>query len=139
MALLLGELNASHMGFYPNDFPKQWKFDEAGRSFTPHLGTRLDKKNQVIFVHPNGPSDRPGSRLHIGYRILKVNDKIIRSDVSLTRALNGRLDRDIHLSVKGENDKAPREVIIRPISYSQARALAQSAHLDERNTRVKNA
>ena len=139
MALLLGELNASHMGFYPNDFPKQWKFNEAWRSFTPHLGVRLDKKNQVIFVHPNGPADRPGSRLHIGERILKVDDQAIRSDVSLTRALNGRLDRDIHLSVKGENDEAPREVIIRPISYSQARALAQSAHLDERNTRVKNA
>jgi C-terminal processing protease CtpA/Prc len=139
MALLLGELNASHMGFYPNDFPKQWKFDEAWRSFTPHLGVRLDKKNQVAFVHPNGPTDRPGSRLHVGDRILKVDDQAIRSDVSLTRTLNGRLDRDIRLSVKGENDKAPREVIIRPISYSQARALAQSAHLDQRNTRVKNA
>ena len=139
MALLLGELNASHMGFYPNDFPKQWKFNEAWRSFTPHLGVRLDKKNQVTFVHPNGPADRPGSRLHIGDRILKVDDQAIRSDVSLTRTLNGRLDRDIHLSVKGEKDEAPREVIIRPISYSQARALAQSAHLDKRNTRVKNA
>ena len=139
MALLLGELNASHMGFYPNDFPKQWKFNEAWRSFTPHLGIRLDKKNEVTFVHPNGPADRPGSRLHIGDRILKVDDQAIRSDVSLTRTLNGRLDRDIHLSVKGENEEAPREVIIRPISYSQARALAQSAHLDKRNTRVKNA
>ena len=139
MALLLGELNASHMGFYPNDFPKQWKFNESWRSFTPHLGVRLDKKNQVTFVHPNGPADRPGSRLHIGDRILKVDDQAIRSDVSLTRTLNGRLDRDIHLSVKGENEEAPREVIIRPISYSQARALAQSAHLDKRNTRVKNA
>lgn len=139
MALLLGELNASHMGFYPNDFPKQWKFDEAWRSYTPHLGVRLDKKNQVTFVHPNGPADRPGSRIHVGDRILKVNDQAIRSDVSLTRTLNGRLDRDIHLSVKGEKDKTPREVIIRPISYSQARALAHSAHLDERNTRVKNA
>ena len=139
MALLLGELNASHMGFYPNDFPKQWKFNEAWRSFTPHLGIRLDKKNEVTFVHPNGPADRPGSRLHIGDRILKVDDQAIRSDVSLTRTLNGRLDRDIHLSVKGEKDEAPREVIIRPISYSQARALAQSAHLDKRNTRVKNA
>lgn len=139
MALLLGELNASHMGFYPNDFPKQWKFNEAWRSFTPHLGIRLDKKNEVTFVHPNGPADRPGSRLHVGDRILKVDDQAIRSDVSLTRTLNGRLDRDIHLSVKGENEEAPREVIIRPISYSQARALAQSAHLDKRNTRVKNA
>lgn len=139
MALLLGELNASHMGFYPNDFPKQWKFNESWRSFNPHLGVRLDKKNQVTFVHPNGPADRPGSRLHIGDRILKVDDQAIRSDVSLTRTLNGRLDRDIHLSVKGEKDEAPREVIIRPISYSQARALAQSAHLDKRNTRVKNA
>jgi tricorn protease len=139
MALLLGELNASHMGFYPNDFPKQWKFNEAWRSYTPHLGVRLDKKNQVTFVHPNGPADRPGSRIHVGDRILKVHDQAIRSDVSLTRTLNGPLDRDIHLSVKGENDEAPREVIIRPISYSQARALAQSAHLDERNDRVKNA
>lgn len=139
MALLLGELNASHMGFYPADFPKEWKFNEAWRNYTPHLGVRLDKTNQVTFVHPNGPADRPGSRLKIGDRILKVDDQAIRSDVSLTRTLNGRLDRDITLTVKGEKDEEPREVIIRPISYAQARALANSAHLDERNARVKKA
>lgn len=139
MALLLGELNASHMGFTPTDFPKQWKFNEAWRSYTPHLGVRLDKTNQVTFVHPNGPADRPGSRLNIGDRILAIDDQAIRSDVSLTRTLNGRLDRDIALSVKGEKDEDPREVIIRPISHSQARALANSAHLDERNALVKRA
>ncbi|MFT6242547.1 MAG: tricorn protease [Paracoccaceae bacterium] len=139
MSMLLGELNASHMGFYPNSFPKEWRFNEAWRSDTPHLGVRLDKTRRVRFVHPNGPADRPQSRLEVGDLLLKVDGEVLRSDLSLTQVLNGRLDRDIILTVKGENDEEEREVTIRPISHGQARALAQAARLDHRNDRVKEA
>ncbi len=139
MALMLGELNASHMGFSPNRFPKEWRFDEAWRSDTPHLGVRLDETRRVSYVHPNGPADRPKSRLEIGDLLLKVDGKALRSDLSLTQMLNGRLDRDIILTVKAAKDESEREVTIRPISHGQARALANTAHLDERKTRVEKA
>lgn len=137
LSLMLGELNASHMGFYPSSFPKEWQFNEAWREYTPHLGVRLDATHRVTYVHPNGPADRPTSRLHIGDLITGVDGQTIRSDVSLTRLLNGRLDRDIVLTVKGKEKS--RDVTIRPISHGQARALAHAAHLDQRNDKVKKA
>ncbi|YCM46094.1 S41 family peptidase [Verrucomicrobiaceae bacterium 227] len=138
MTMLLGELNASHMGFYPNKFPKEWSFDEGWRNYTPHLGVRLDATRHVTFVHPNGPADRPKSRLDLGDQILEIDDHVLRDDTSLTRLLNGRLDRDIVLKVQNkEGDK--RTVTIRPISYGQARALATSAILDDRLEKVEEA
>ena len=136
MAMLLGELNASHMGFYPNSWPKEWKYEESWRTYTPHLGMRLNAANHVTFVHPDGPVDRPNSRVRVGERIIKIDGETLRSDKPLTKVLNGRLDRDITLTVKnkqGEN----REVTIRPISYSQARSLAHAARLDDRRELVE--
>ena len=138
MALLLGELNASHMGFTPTPFPKEWRYSEAWRSTTPHLGVRLDKTRRVSYIHPNGPADREKSRLHLRDLIIAVDGQALRSDLSLTQMLNGRLDRDITLTVKGEGGDQ-RDVIIRPITHGQARALAQTAHLAERNETVKEA
>lgn len=138
MYMMLGELNGSHLGFYPTDFPKQWKFDEAWRSYTPHLGVRLDHTRTVTFVHPNGPADKPKSRLHPGDRILEIDGATLRNNTSLTRLLNGRLDRDIILKVRNK-DQEERSVTIRPISYGQARALATSATLDDRLETVEKA
>ena len=138
MSMLLGELNASHMGFYPNNFPKEWAFDEGWRSYTPHLGVRLDETQKVIFVHPNGPADRPQSRLDIGDQILEIDGHVIRNDTPLTNLLNGRLDRDIVLKVRNPGGDQ-RSVTIRPISYDQARALATSAILDDRLEQVEKA
>ena len=138
MAMLLGELNASHMGFYPNNFPKEWAYDEGWRSYTPHLGVRLDATRRVTFVHPDGPANLPQSRLDIGDQILEIDEQVIRDDTPLTRMLNGRLDRDIVLKVQNK-DGQKRTVTIRPISYGQARALATSAILDDRLDKVEEA
>jgi len=138
MNMLLGELNASHMGFYPNNFPKEWTYDEGWRSDTPHLGVRLDATHKVTFVHPDGPADQPKSRLNIGDQILEIDNQIIRNNTPLTRILNGRLDRDIVLIVQNEAGQK-RTVTIRPISYRQARILATSAILDDRLEKVEKA
>ncbi|MGB0327484.1 MAG: S41 family peptidase [Akkermansiaceae bacterium] len=138
MALLLGELNASHMGFYPNDFPNQWKYKAAWQETTAHLGVRLDATRRVVAIHPNGPADRPSSRLFIGDLLLKVNGEKLTSGTSLTKLLTGQPGQDITLTVKGKDDKENREVVIRPISYAQARALASATHLDDRRKRVED-
>jgi len=137
MALLLGELNASHMGFYPSSWPKDWKFEESWRTYTAHLGMRLNPANRVTFVHPDGPVDRPGSRIKVGEQITKINGEAIRSDNPLTKMLTGRLDRDITITVKNKQGKT-REITIRPISYSQARLLAHAARLDQRRETVED-
>ena len=136
MAMLLGELNASHMGFYPNSWPKDWKFEESWRTHTAHLGMRLNPSNRVTFVHPDGPVDRPGTRIRVGEQITKINGETIRSDKPLTKMLTGRLDRDITIAVKNKKGES-REITIRPISYSQARSLAHTARLDQRRETVE--
>ena len=137
MYMMLGELNGSHLGFYPKEFPKQWKFDDAWQQTTPHLGVRLDRTRTVTFVHPNGPADQPKSRLFVGDRLIEIDGKALRNNVSITRLLNGRLDRDIILKVKNQKNKK-RLVTIRPINHSQARLLATSADLDERRVKVES-
>ncbi|MGJ8695898.1 MAG: S41 family peptidase [Verrucomicrobiaceae bacterium] len=130
MALLLGELNGSHLGFYPNPWPNEWTYRAAWRNYTPHLGVTLDSARTITSVLPNGPADRPQSHLEVGERIIAIDGQRLRSDTPLTTVLTGRLDRDIRLTLK-KGDADPREVTIRPISFGQARALAHSARLDQ--------
>ncbi|MDA8975259.1 S41 family peptidase [Akkermansiaceae bacterium] len=139
--MMLGELNGSHLGYYPTNWPGEWSFDESWRSSTAHLGVRLDSANRVTFVHPKGPADRPQSQIKIGEQILKIDGKLLRLDTPLTQLLNGRMDRDITLTISSEkgDKKEECEVIIRPISYGQARLLAQNARLDERLKKVGEA
>lgn len=134
--MMLGELNGSHLGFYPNSFPGEWKFNESWRQITAHLGLRLDATRTVTFVHPDGPADRPGSEINVGERISQIDGKTLREDTPLTRLLTGPIDRDITLTISAE-EKEDRNVTLRPISYSQARALAQSWRLDERLEKVE--
>ncbi len=141
MSLLLGELNASHMGFYPSAFPKEWSFNEAWRETTPHLGITLDDTLTITAILPEGPADRPQSLLYPGERLLKIDGRELRGDTPLTVLLNGRMDRDIILTVMtvGNELAEPheREVTIRPISYGQARSLAQAARLNRRREKVE--
>jgi len=140
LTMMLGELNASHMGFTPSPFPKDWKYTSSWREYTPHLGARFDKTHTITYVHPNGPADRPESKLHLGEQLIKVDGDPIRSDQSLTQLLNGRLDRDIVLTVKNPDDEQAeeREVTIRPTSFSSARSLAKNGQIDERSNFVEN-
>lgn len=136
--MMLGELNGSHLGFYPTNFPGEWRFDESWKKETAHLGVRLDATRTVTFVHPKGPADRPGSEIAVGEKIIKIDGHNLREDTPITQLLTGRMDRDIAVTVSAEG-KEERDVSIRPISHGQARALAQSSRLDDRLTKVEKA
>ncbi len=138
MAMLLGELNGSHLGFTTAPWPGEWRFSSAWKNLTPHLGVTLDAARKVTSVLPNGPADRPQSRLFIGEQITKIDGQNLRIDTPLTSLLNGRMDRDIILTISPEEGEE-REVTIRPISYGQARVLAQSARLDGNLEKVEEA
>jgi tricorn protease len=123
--LMLGELNASHMGFRASggdDRPSP-----AWRELTAHFGTRFNRDFQgpgwqvrdVIF---NSPADQLRSRIEPNEIILSVNGKDVDPAMELTQILNGRLDRDWILKVQGVDGEL-REVSIRPITYGAARGL----------------
>lgn len=134
--LLLGELNASHLGFSADPFPKEWKFNETWRNQTAHLGIRLNPSNKITYIHPDGPADRPASKLEIGDRILRIDGQELDSTTPLPTLTNGLLERDILLTVLDSEDEI-REITLRPISFSSARKLASEAILDDRRAFVE--
>lgn len=123
--LMLGELNGSHLGFYPRRSSEisssTWK------GSTPHLGLRFvdDFKGPGLKVRDvilNGPADRKESKIRPGEIVLAIDDTVVDPALDLTQVLNGPLDRDITLRVRNQKGEE-RQVQLRPISYPAARSL----------------
>ncbi len=123
--LMLGELNASHLGFRPRElYPtsgQQWN------QITAHLGVRFVPQHKgpglkVRDVLPQGPADRTSSRIRPGELLLKINGQAVDPDLDLTTVLNGPPGREFELEVQDAQGKT-RRVVVRSITYAQARAL----------------
>jgi tricorn protease len=125
--LMLGEINGSHLGFYPGvaTRPEPNSAEPVAngpnwRPVTAHLGARFDSSHKgpglkIRDILKDSPADRARSRLAAGDLILAIDDKPVDPSMDLTEVLNGSLDRDIRLRIrpaKGEE----RLVAIRPIS-----------------------
>lgn len=148
--MMLGELNGSHLGFYPSGSSS---FSPPG--WTPqtgHLGVRFEPSYKgpglrVRDVIVGGPADRQSSRLFPGDTILTIDGTQVDPAYDLTQVLNGPLSRDLRLLVRsaeqaevaaadaeqgndadgiadnikqGDRD---RIVVLRPTSYSNAQSL----------------
>jgi len=135
--MMLGELNASHLGFSatrPRGPRDRWT------ALTGHLGIRWDPAHDdagllVADVLPEGPADREKSRIRPGEIVLRVDGSPIgpREDPALL--LTGNPDREVRLEVRGE-DGETREVTLRPISLSRARALLYRKWIRDNRDRV---
>ena len=65
---------------------------------------------RVADVIPDGPADKPDSRLEQGDIVLQVNDRVIASGADLTRALTGEYPRDDVLRVARRYLRSERTV-----------------------------
>ena len=129
ISMMLGELNASHMGFRSSSSslykPKGW-IDQ-----TAHLGLIFDENHEgdglkVKKVITKGPSDQEKSRIRQGEVISSINSVEVKRGDDVKEMLNGRIDRDIDLQVLAtDEEKTERDVTVRPITYSTARALME--------------
>jgi tricorn protease len=138
--LMLGELNGSHNGFSPRS--EAMERSQPWVEQTAHLGVRFvaDDAGPGLLVRdvlPGGPADRVESRLKPGDRIEAIDGTAVDPAMDLTERLNGRLDRDIVLTVQRGNTEdegdAPHETLeisLRPISYGRARDLLYDAWLE---------
>lgn len=122
--MMLGELNGSHLGFTLT--PGKAAPAEP-RDVTAHLGVRFDPSFagpglKIRDVLPGGPADKKRSGLFAGEIIASIDGKKVSRDMDLSEALNGPLDREIALSVKGADGKM-RDVTLRPITYTAAQTL----------------
>ncbi|MBI1325638.1 PDZ domain-containing protein [bacterium] len=140
--LMLGELNGSHLGFFPGvaSRPDPNADDPAAggpswRPETAYFGVRFDNSHKgpglkIRDVLKDSPADKAGSRLSAGETILAIDDRPVDPSMDLTEVLNGPLDREIRLKVAPEKGD-PRTVMIRPISVRSAGRLLYQHWIDK--------
>ena len=108
--LMLGQLNASHMGLFGgND-------EETQSESTGRLGIEVRPERagiRVARVVPHTPADRVKSKLFAGDVITSVNGENVGSGVNFYEKLSGETDNQVLLTVQGDNGSS-REVVIRP-------------------------
>jgi Tol biopolymer transport system component len=108
--LMLGQLNASHMGMYGGDR------DDTQDMETGLLGAELrplDSGVEVTHVVPDTPADRNQSKLNVGDIITHVNGAEITEGENVYRHFEQTEDQEVLLNIRSaEGDE--REVVIRP-------------------------
>ncbi|MCB1206483.1 MAG: PD40 domain-containing protein [Verrucomicrobiae bacterium] len=157
VAMMLGELNGSHLGFKSTSDTFAPKSTQGWSEETAHPGVILDRFHRgpgwkVAFVIPRGPADEESSRFLPGDLIVRANGAEVSMDLDPTLALNGPPGRELRLEVKrpspakeagekGQEGKPAQEmesleIVVRPISASRARDLRQDARVEERRALV---
>ncbi len=139
-AMLLGELNGSHLGFRGSStgLPSTTSSSIVGKAWvdsTQHLGVKFDllfkgPGLKISSIIPGSTTDQKSIDLVGGDIVLKINGKAVSIDTDLTKLLNGLSSEDFQLTLKGrKGDKTPgkeRSVIIRSTTYSTATRLLQN-------------
>lgn len=121
MNMMLGELNASHMGHRGGGDPLPSSTQSEGWSPTTwHLGLRFSATDQgpgllVTSVIPGGPASLARSRVEVGERVLAIDGAAVGPETNLPAALTREDDGPIRLDVVGAGGEA-REVSIRPVA-----------------------
>jgi Tol biopolymer transport system component len=107
--IMLGQLNASHMGLYGDDL------SETENEHTGLLGVEVvphDQGAKITNVIPNSPADKSFSKLKKGEIITSVNGNEVSND-NLYRYLINKEKEEIYMEVADE-DGNTRNVTIRP-------------------------
>lgn len=123
MNWLLGELNASHMGFRGS---ASLEAAEIDRSSTGVLGVLWDESytgagRRIAEVVAETPAARKDSQLFAGDLIVAVNGELITATTNWDRVMDGTSGEEVLLDVRGA-DGAEREVMIRPASSGAFRS-----------------
>ena len=119
--MMLGELNASHMGHRRGSDPMPTiSSRESWSPTTYHLGLRFDPWAEgpgllVESVIPGGPTSQARSLVVAGERILAIDGEPVGPDVDVDALLTLDDLRDVALTVKPRDDE-PREVVVRPVT-----------------------
>ena len=122
ISLMLGELNASHLGISSPG--------GSGPKSIPvgALGIRMDETYtgdgiRVEYVFKDGPADRDESRLAPGEIITAVDGHELAPGDNLFGLLYEKIDRRLMLRVTSADGKTSREVVIRPVSEGEESSL----------------
>ncbi len=120
--LMVGELNASHLGtgLPPNAFPPA----------TGRIGLRFDRREyettgrlRVTEVIALSPAAVAGT-IKVGDYLLAVDGRTIDQSTNLDETLNFKINRRVSLTVASNGEgAAKREVVVRPVNAATERGL----------------
>ncbi len=110
---MLGQLNASHMGFSSPAQDEDLLQDKTG-----FLGIALNPQQQIQEIVPNSPADRKDSKLELGDRILAINGQRLAPTDNLYAYLNGRANERIQLTLERQGKEI--NILIRPTASLRA-------------------
>lgn len=136
VSMMLGELNASHLGYrgISDPAPKL-----SSRDVTGHLGLIAEPLYRgpgikIREVVTGSPAAAVKSSLKAMDIILSINDVTIDPEFDLTRVLNGTVGKETLLQVRrGEKDLA---ITILPITYGTFRSLLYERWLESNRQRI---
>jgi Tol biopolymer transport system component/C-terminal processing protease CtpA/Prc len=137
LSLMVGELNASHLGVLPQP--------GSARPATGRLGLRFARAEyeergrlRVSEVVPLSPAALAGVRA--GEYVTAVDGVPAGGRTNLDSLLEYKIDRRVTLTVAGAADaKGAREVVLRPVNLATERALVYRAWVKERREYVHRA
>ncbi|GBD94867.1 hypothetical protein BMS3Abin05_02483 [bacterium BMS3Abin05] len=130
--LMLGELNASHLGIYPPAPENPTRSGMLGLFYEPNPS---GKGLKIKLVIPNGPCDKKEVHLKKGDIVLSVDGIPIEKHVNLYRLLNNKIGEKVILSVKPVSGSV-REAVVEPISYGRFMNLEYNRWVEEKRQRV---
>jgi C-terminal processing protease CtpA/Prc/Tol biopolymer transport system component len=111
--LMLGQLNASHMGMYRGENQKETQNQKTG--ILGIEGVQTSDGFKISRVLPGSPAARVESQLNIGDVIRSVNNQEVASTTNIYQHLIGQADNPTLLGVQRANN-AMEEVVIWPVS-----------------------
>lgn len=138
LQLMVGELNASHLGAGspPN----------ANAATTGRLGLRFDRREfensgrlKINEVIPLSPAALPGN-VNVGDYLLAIDGRTIDSTINVDELLSYKTARRVVLTVASTADgSAKREVAVRPVNAATERALMYRSWVDRNREYVAKA
>jgi Tol biopolymer transport system component/C-terminal processing protease CtpA/Prc len=136
ISLMLGELNASHMGI---SAPPQGTQTSLGRLAADFDRAEYDGSGRlkVASVVPLGPAAIGG--LKAGDYLLQVDGRAIDAHANLDALLDHTVGKRIALSVAASPAAAPREVVVKPIDQATEKGLRYRQWVEQRREYVAKA
>jgi tricorn protease len=137
-SMMLGELNASHLGIYgPGGNSKPEITGYTGITF---VAGREGKRFVVAKVLKDSPADREESKVDPGEFLVSVNRKEVRAGENLSAILNGTVGEKVDFEFAlSEDGPVKRRVTLKPVNPSASSGLLYEAWVDARRERVEKA
>lgn len=129
LQMMMGKLNASHLGFAAETWPPTGSDPSARFRTTRHTGMRfsIDENGRTVVesVIPGSPAHAARPEIQPGVVLVSVNDVDVGEDPCLATLFNGPPDEDVRVVLQHpDEDAEPHEYELAVISFADARSLA---------------